>query len=64
MTKIKVLLTIVTVFLVCHFPRIYTDVQELVCNIQLSLDEAKRLKVNICGNIITNCLLKFIFLIF
>ena len=62
--KIKVSLTIVTVFLVCHLPRIFTDVQEIVCNIQLSLDEAKRLKVNICGNIITNCLLKLIFLIF
>ena len=52
MTKIKVLLTIVTVFLVCHLPRIYTDVQELVCNIELSLDEAKRAKVSFCENLI------------
>ena len=52
--KIKVSLTIVTVFLVCHLPRIFTDVQEIVCNVQLSLDEAKRLEVSFCGNIITN----------
>ena len=51
MIKIKVLLTIVTVFLVCHLPRIFTDIQEIVCNIQLSQDEAKRLKVSFCANI-------------
>ena len=45
MIKIKVSLTIVTVFLVCHLPRIFSDVQEIICNIQLSLDEAKRTKV-------------------
>ena len=49
--KIKVSLTIVTVFLVCHLPRIFTDIQEIVCNIQLSQDEAKRLKVSFCANI-------------
>ena len=47
MIKIKVSLTIVTVFLVCHLPRIFSDVQEIVCNIQFSLDEAKRAKVSI-----------------
>ena len=51
MIKIKVLLTIVTVFLVCHLPRIFTDIQEIVCNIQFSQDEAKRLKVSFCANI-------------
>ena len=51
MIKIKVLLTIVTVFLVCHLPRIFTDIQEIVCNTQFSQDEAKRLKVSICANI-------------
>ena len=56
MIKIKVLLTIVTVFLVCHLPRIFTDIQEIVCGygIQVSLDEGKILKVSLCGNIITN----------
>ena len=44
--KIKVSLTIVTVFLVCHLPRIFSDVQEIVCNSQLSLDEEKRAKVS------------------
>ena len=55
--KIKVSLTIVTVFLVCHLPRIFSDVQEIVCNFQLSMDEANRAKVSICGSIITNYLL-------
>ena len=45
MIKIKVSFTIVTVFLVCHLPRIFSDVQEIICNIRLSLDEAKRTKV-------------------
>ena len=54
--KIKVSLTIVTVFLVCHLPRIFSDVQEIVCNIQLSLDDAKRAKVSFCGNIKQNYL--------
>ena len=49
--KIKVSLTIVTVFLVCHLPRIFSDVQEIVCNIQFSLDEAKRAKVSFWENI-------------
>ena len=57
MIKIKVSLTIVTVFLVCHLPRIFSDVQEIVCNFQLSMDEANRAKVSICGSIITNYLL-------
>ena len=51
MIKIKVSFTIVTVFLVCHLPRIFTDIQEIVCNTQFSQDEAKRLKVSICANI-------------
>ena len=56
MIKTKVSLTIVTVFLICHLPRIFTDVQEIVCGygIQVSLDEGKILKVSLCGNIITN----------
>ena len=49
--KTKVSLTIVTVFLVCHLPRIFSDVQEIVCNIQFSLDEAKRAKVSFWENI-------------
>ena len=54
MIKIKVSLTIVTVFLVCHLPRIFSDVQEIICNFQLSLDEVNRAKVSFCGNIIPN----------
>ena len=50
MIKIKVSLTIVTVFLVCHLPRIFSDVQEIICNFQLSLDEVNRAKVSFCGN--------------
>ena len=52
--KIKVSLTIVTVFLVCHLPRIFSDVQEIVCNFQLSLNEGDREKVSLSGKIITN----------
>ena len=54
MIKIKVSLTIVTVFLVCHLPRIFSDVQEIICNFQLSLDEVNRAKVSFCGNIKPN----------
>ena len=50
MIKTKVSLTIVTVFLICHLPRIFTDVQEIVCNIQLSQDDAKRAKVSFFRN--------------
>ena len=50
MIKTKVSLTIVTVFLICHLPRIFTDVQEIVCNIQLSQDDAKRAKASLFRN--------------